>query len=397
MRLEIINRSIVLGFLLLILGTISLSCSKEAKVNDHVVDILFSSERIGVTIDSGEMRVGAYVFMLSNNIEIYLPFSEQDVVTIGIDGYWYVNGERTSNQVECTYDKAQIKGAELEHRDSNGILYGVIEGYSAWTFLTDKYGEIVLKKSLMARDADEIKRGINHRGFNSQAPENTLPAFRLSALNGFKYVETDVRFSSDGIPVLLHDRSVNRTSNGSGNVDDMTFDELRKLDFGSWKDPFFTNVPIPSLEEFLGLCRGIGLHPYIELKTGTKTQIQTIVKMVEQYGLLENTTFISFSESLLKYALATESHSRVGYLCSRVTEEIISSCLSLSSENDSVFIDASDYSENAVELCVKNSIPLEMWTANSKATILALDDYVSGVTSDLFHAGRVIEEANDNL
>ena len=61
-------------------------------------------------------------------------------------------------------------------------------------------------------DYDKIMRSINHRGYNKIAPENTIPAYALSKENGYKYVETDVRFTSDGIPVLLHDVSINRTA-----------------------------------------------------------------------------------------------------------------------------------------------------------------------------------------
>ena len=60
-------------------------------------------------------------------------------------------------------------------------------------------------------------KGINHRGYATVAPENTLPAYQLSAKKGFRYVETDVLFTSDNVPVLLHDITIDRTSNGTGN------------------------------------------------------------------------------------------------------------------------------------------------------------------------------------
>ena len=70
---------------------------------------------------------------------------------------------------------------------------------------------------------------ISHRG---GYPENTLAGIRLSGEKGLRAVEVDVQFTKDGIPVLLHDPTVNRTSNGCGHVRDMTFSELRELDFG---------------------------------------------------------------------------------------------------------------------------------------------------------------------
>ena len=76
---------------------------------------------------------------------------------------------------------------------------------------------------------------INHRGYSAEAPENTLAAFRMSKEMGFDAVECDVRFTKDGVPVLLHDEKVDRTSNGKGKIGDLTLEQVRKLDFGSWK------------------------------------------------------------------------------------------------------------------------------------------------------------------
>ena len=97
-------------------------------------------------------------------------------------------------------------------------------------------------------------RSIAHRGLSAEAPENTLPAFRLAKEQGFSSVETDIRFTKDGVPVCLHDGSIDRTSNGSGEVADMTLEELRQYDFGAWKgedfaavDPYVTRVTSDSL------------------------------------------------------------------------------------------------------------------------------------------------------
>ena len=73
---------------------------------------------------------------------------------------------------------------------------------------------------------------ISHRGFSAEAPENTLPAFYLAKLKGFNYVECDISYTSDGRIVVIHDRTIDRTSNGSGSVNEMTLSELRQYDFG---------------------------------------------------------------------------------------------------------------------------------------------------------------------
>ena len=91
----------------------------------------------------------------------------------------------------------------------------------------DGYGnEITLDSggSRLSIDYNKTMISVNHRGYSTVAPENTLPAYKLSKKMGFDYVETDVCFTSDNIPVLLHDGTIDRTSNGSGDIDNMTFE-----------------------------------------------------------------------------------------------------------------------------------------------------------------------------
>jgi len=91
------------------------------------------------------------------------------------------------------------------------------------------------------------------------APENTLAAVRVACELGIPGVEVDVRFTRDSVPVLIHDRDVRRTSNGSGFVDALTLAELKHLDFGSWFGRQFAGETIPTLAEFLALGGSCGL------------------------------------------------------------------------------------------------------------------------------------------
>lgn len=72
-----------------------------------------------------------------------------------------------------------------------------------------------------------------HRGFNTVAPENSLPAFGAAIALGAQEIELDVWMTKDGVPVVAHDESVDRVSDGHGKITEMTFDELRRLDFGA--------------------------------------------------------------------------------------------------------------------------------------------------------------------
>jgi glycerophosphoryl diester phosphodiesterase len=92
-----------------------------------------------------------------------------------------------------------------------------------------------------------------HRGDRADAPENTLPAFQAAFAGGLEFVETDVQLTADGVPVLLHDPTVDRTTDGSGAIAELTLAEVQTLDAGSWYGPAFTGTRVPRLSEFLDL------------------------------------------------------------------------------------------------------------------------------------------------
>lgn len=226
-------------------------------------------------------------------------------------------------------------------------------------------------------------RTINHRGYSDYAPENTLAAYQQSKLHGYKYVETDISFTHDGVAVLLHDNSVDRTSNGKGKISDLKYNDIARYDFGAWKDPRFKGERIPTLEEFLALCQKLHLRPYIEIKQGiTAQQARHIVEQVAKYKLTSRATYISFQYSSLKHILTYRPDARIGYLVTKVTPDVIRQTIALRNGRNKVFIDASDYSAQAVALCKANKIPLEVWTIDDEKTMKSLNKYIKGVTSN---------------
>lgn len=236
---------------------------------------------------------------------------------------------------------------------------------------------------------------VAHRGYSTDAPENTLSAYRLAKKKGFACVECDVSFTSDGYAVLLHDASVDRTSDGTGNISDMTLSQARALDFGSWKSAKYAGEKIPTFDEFIVLCKRLGLHPYIELKAGTEEQIKSLVNVVRRAGMNGKITWISFDLKCLEYIKAVDAKARLGYVTYYIDEDIINTSKKLLSGHNEVFIDCSYngvYSA-AAKLCADAEIPLETWTLNDESKILGLDVYISGVTSDSIIASNVIYKA----
>ena len=144
---------------------------------------------------------------------------------------------------------------------------------------------------------------IAHRGNNSTAPENSIVAFE----NVYRHqaIETDIQLTSDNRWVVMHDETVDRTTNGTGKISDMTYDQFRalRIDTGANIDKLTDDEKIPpNLEEFLLICKKNNRIPVVEIKaTGgyTKEQLQLIKTISDGIGMTEKTIFISFNYDML--------------------------------------------------------------------------------------------------
>jgi len=109
-------------------------------------------------------------------------------------------------------------------------------------------------------------RWIAHRGAGKLAPENTLAAFRLGASHGYRMFECDAKLSADGVPFLLHDATLERTTNGSGVAGELPWSRLSLLDAGSWHSRAYAGEPVAALEALARFCRHNELLLNIEIK-----------------------------------------------------------------------------------------------------------------------------------
>jgi glycerophosphoryl diester phosphodiesterase len=141
-----------------------------------------------------------------------------------------------------------------------------------------------------------------HRGDRASAPENTVPAFEAAVVSGSGFVEVDVQLTADGFPVLIHDRTVDRTTTGSGVVSDLTLTEIRALDAGSWYAPAFTGVQVPMWGEFLDILVGArDVTALVELKHAwTTDDVDMLMDSVYFRGLQDRVVFASFSSTTVR-------------------------------------------------------------------------------------------------
>ncbi|WP_255714238.1 glycerophosphodiester phosphodiesterase family protein [Pelagibacterium xiamenense] len=116
-----------------------------------------------------------------------------------------------------------------------------------------------------------------HRGSNRFAPENTLASARLSYDQGCAYVEVDVRETADGEIVVLHDPTLDRTTDGTGPVAHRTLAEVKALDAGGWFSRFHAGERVPTLRESIALCQTYGRQLYIENKSVEPARVLAVV------------------------------------------------------------------------------------------------------------------------
>ncbi|MBB4286214.1 glycerophosphodiester phosphodiesterase [Roseospira goensis] len=120
-----------------------------------------------------------------------------------------------------------------------------------------------------------VPRVIAHRGASASAPENTLAAFRRAHALGAPWVEFDVKLTADGRPVVFHDATLDRTTDGHGPVADTPLAAFGDLDAGQWFDPAFAGELVPTLEEVLDLLVEMGMGANIELKPDPGREAET--------------------------------------------------------------------------------------------------------------------------
>jgi glycerophosphoryl diester phosphodiesterase len=132
-----------------------------------------------------------------------------------------------------------------------------------------------------------------HRGIPAYAPENTMAGFRQALEVGVDGLEIDVHLTKDGVVVVCHDASVDRTTDGTGLIRDYTYEELRKLDAGSWMSEKYRGERIPRLDEVLELLQGTQVWLNIELKYGVGLE-EKVNDLVRSYKMEKRVIISSF-------------------------------------------------------------------------------------------------------
>ncbi len=245
---------------------------------------------------------------------------------------------------------------------------------------------------------------ISHRGANQVAPQNTLDAFKRAVQFKADGFETDVHMTSDGVPVLCHNYTVDKTSNGKGEIAKRSLEQLRRLDFGSYFHHSFKGTKMPTLEEFLTLSRKANIKILnIEIKSPRNkdyTIADKVIEAVKSHGLFDNLLISSFDPDLLVYIKDIDENCKTGFLYSpdkpitykRVLGHEIDFAKSIGA--DAIHPHKMYVKKSLVDSAHENGIMVNPWTVNKEKDIKKLVELgVDGVITDVPNvAKKVIEE-----
>ncbi len=156
-----------------------------------------------------------------------------------------------------------------------------------------------------------------HRGASGYYPENTMPAFVKAVEMGCDGIETDVQMTRDGVLVLIHDETVNRTTGGIGFVKDFRYRELCRLDAGAWFAREFSGAKVPTAEELLLLAKDTGIRINFEIKTGIVQYEgieEKLIDLIHRYGWQDRVILSSFNHYSMVRAKEITGNIKTGLL-----------------------------------------------------------------------------------
>jgi glycerophosphoryl diester phosphodiesterase len=212
---------------------------------------------------------------------------------------------------------------------------------------------------------------IAHRGASGHAPENTFAAFQRAVELGGTFIETDLHVTRDGRFVAIHDETVERTTNGSGDVRNFTLDELREVDAGMWFDRTFMGERIPTLEEVLEFSREHDVVFYLELKYAAVWGMDhALVAALQKAQSAPRTIVISFDPATLTPLRRLDPSIMTGLLVEDAKPDCIQSAIDLGARQ--LCPKVSSVTPELVEKAHRSDLQVVTWTANTLADMRAM-------------------------
>ena len=267
--------------------------------------------------------------------------------------------------------------------------------------------------NLVNRPADHTAEGLAHMGYcpYNSAPEDSIVSIVRAKEEGFSAVELDIRFTSDDIPVMIHDGTINRVArepNGDPIATPVyvyanTLADLNQYDYGIRIGSQYAGYPLNTLAEILACAKSIGLHLYLELKGNdvngvendfTASQIQIINNLVHDYNMEDCVSYTSFVINNLSNMRMCNDRARLLYVNQQPNFAWTPQSLMLlqSGKNEvCLSYDVTRLTQTIIDDCKDHNIPLYVWVVDNENDMTALDPYIKGVYSDLYNYPEVLK------
>jgi glycerophosphoryl diester phosphodiesterase len=223
---------------------------------------------------------------------------------------------------------------------------------------------------------------IAHRGASADAPENTIAAFELALEQGADGIELDVHLSADEHPVVIHDFTLERTTDGAGPVSDRSVRELKRLDAGGWRDRRFRGQRVQTLQEVLERFRNRARF-WVELKGGSALYPgieERVVSLLEIYDVVDRALVQSFDHEAIARIRAVSREIRVGAL---VAQAPLDAALLRPGAANAICPGAHLLTENVLAEIRGADLECYVWTVNEPAQMDRLVGWgVNGIITD---------------
>ena len=290
---------------------------------------------------------------------------------------------RPSDMTFYAYEWAQdIPG------DQVGFLSIRIGNYNNETVTTGTFPVDIIGQSFKSNATDnpiDAKvKGINHRGFNTIAPEESRSAYLLSKRNGYHHWEGDINWTKDNVPMMIHDLTINRTARNldgskisvNTNITDILYQDLANFDFGIARGERFKGEPLLTFEDLVKLARYNDTFLHIEFKYEfTQEQVQTLHNIVVKYNMLDRIGWQAFGWDWLKPMMELEPNGQYELLGGDVTDDYFTKMAALKTNANTIIA-----SQNAalsvedVQKIADKGYPIYLWTVDDGDTVRKFRD-----------------------
>ncbi len=206
---------------------------------------------------------------------------------------------------------------------------------------------------------------IAHRGFSSVYPENTIPAIEGAIEKGFYGCEFDIHTTKDGIWILNHDSDIDKMTDGSGEISDYTYKELLSFNIDNGNGiKNYSDLKLPTLREALEKFKDCDVVPFIEIKGYDPEAFESLINIIDLYGLLGKAVIISFDMEALLGIREIDKDISLMYLTNNLTKEDVDICL----ENGNIGVDINGGNifkmKEAVKYAQEKGLETAAWTVD---------------------------------